>query len=314
MIKFILVLSLLFSLNSLFGAKYAGEIFRMGAGVRNQALGNTGITDEGSFALAYWNAALLSRVEETRFELSHAEEFSGLLKYDTFSAIWGNKSRFSLVVSRIGINNVPLTKLENPDEEISNDNRPYKYKSITNSDYIVHFGFARQVGNYSLGFTPKFAYRSLAEESGYGFGADISSFYEINQNFMLGANLRDFFSTQIFWQNGTHEIVNPSLDLEGRISFKAPYVERMFNLFVNTEILAEGRKEASTFNLGQLSLDFRLGLAMNILNGFDTYLGYDVEHFTTGLSLQINRYLVNYAFKQNTALDNSHRISLGMRI
>jgi hypothetical protein len=54
----LLLLLGLFS-SSLCAEKYAGEIFRMGAGVRNFALGSTGITDTNGYAPAYWNPALM---------------------------------------------------------------------------------------------------------------------------------------------------------------------------------------------------------------------------------------------------------------
>src|SRR6056297_4139694 len=94
----IIALVVLFS-NSLAADKYAGEIFRMGAGVRNYALGNTGLTNSETAALAYWNPAFLVESTETRFELMHAEEYHGLLQYDVISARYQDK--FSLVITRI---------------------------------------------------------------------------------------------------------------------------------------------------------------------------------------------------------------------
>ena len=123
--KYILLVIVLLAVN-LSATKYAGEIFRMGAGVRNYALGGCGVSDEYSFALAYWNAALLSRIDENKFELMHAEEYSGLLTYDMASAIWGIENKFSVVITRIGIDDIPLTKHEDPKDSLSYANRPYK--------------------------------------------------------------------------------------------------------------------------------------------------------------------------------------------
>lgn len=301
---------------NLSAAKYAGEIFRMGAGVRNFALGNTGLTDYNSASLAYWNPALLSKTEggTSSFELMHSEEFMGLVSYDTFSAVWGDKSRYSLVLSRIGINNIPLTKLPNPDEPISTDNRPYKYKSVNNSDYILYFGFYRKLGDYVIGFTPKIAYRYLAEKSGYGFGADISTFRELGESVIIAIKLRDFFSTQIFWSNGSHEIVNPALDLEMSYSFTAPLIGSRARLIAGTDIIAEGRQEAATNHLGYLSFDYRAGIEIPIPDYVSLYAGYDVNNLTTGLSVYISQFQVNYSFKYNTELDNSHRVSIGLNL
>ncbi|MCK4312799.1 MAG: hypothetical protein KAW88_08710, partial [Candidatus Cloacimonetes bacterium] len=225
--------------------KYAGEIFRMGAGVRNYALGGCGVADENSFALAYWNSALLSKVKNNKFELMHAEEYMGLLTYDTASAIWGKDNKFSVVITRIGIDDIPLTKLVNPEDSLSYSNRPYKYKSINNSDYVIYFGLARKIGKYNIGLTPKIAYRNLAEESGFGFGADISTFFELSKKMLFGIKVRDFFTTQILWGNGTHEIVNPGIDAELNYKFLFPIFQKNAQLFLGTEIYTEDRDTAS---------------------------------------------------------------------
>ncbi len=292
--------------------KYAGEIFRIGAGVKNYALGNLGLTNTESPAIVYWNSALLSQNKGKSFELMHAEEFSGLLTFDILSAKISNKIGF--VFTRIAINDIPLTKKTDPNLDLSSNNRPKKYKSITNADYILYVGFVRNIGKYHLGITPKLAYRSLAEESGYGFGADLSTYFQPTNNWMLGFKLRDFFSTQILWANGKHEIVNPGMDFESKYQFKFPILKKISNLYFGTEIYAEGRDYASTVSLGDLSFDFHTGLEIKLSESIAILSGFDVEHFTAGLSLQIKKITINYAFEQNSELDNSHRISLGLML
>ncbi|MCK4654746.1 MAG: hypothetical protein KAU01_09895 [Candidatus Cloacimonetes bacterium] len=304
---------ILISIN-LGATKYAGEIFRMGAGVRNYALGGCGVSDENSFALAYWNSALLSRVKNSKFELMHAEEYMGLLTYDTASAIWGIDNKFSVVITRIGIDDIPLTKLVNPEDSLSYSNRPYKYKSINNSDYVVYFGLSRKIGRYNIGLTPKIAYRNLAEESGFGFGADISTFFELSKKMLLGIKIRDFFTTQILWGNGTHEIVNPGIDAGLKYKFLFPIFQKNAQLFLGTEIYTEDRDTASKLSLSFLSLDYHLGCEINMHEAVDVYIGYDIDNFTTGLSLNYNNWIINYSFEQNSELENSHRVSIGYKM
>ena len=172
--RIIILCMVLLIVSVLSAEKYAGEIFRMGAGVRNFALGRTRVSDYKSPAIAYWNAALLQKVENNSVSFMHSEEFDGMLKYDIVTAVWGNESKLGLVVSRIGINDIPLTKLYDPSQPISENNMPYVYKTVDDSDYIVYFGISRKLADkLVLGITPKFAYCTLAEESGYGFGDDL---------------------------------------------------------------------------------------------------------------------------------------------
>jgi len=306
---FVAALVLLLGVN-LFATKYAGEIFRMGAGVRNFALGNIGVSDLNTTGAAYWNAALLNEISENRFELMHAEEYSGLLKYDTAAAIFGKENKISLVFTRIGIDDIPLTKLADPNSVVSNTNRPYKYKSVNNSDFVLYAGIARNLGNYIIGITPKIAYRHLAEEDGFGFGADLSTYFKY-RNGLLGLKLHDFFTTQILWGNGTHEIVNPGLDAEANYQLIVPVIDRQGTFYLGTDIYSESRETASTLALGPLSMDFHTGFALAVHPAVDLLLGYDVNNFTTGFTLRLKSWQINYAFENDTELENSHRISLG---
>ncbi len=311
--RIIYLVLLVFIVIPLNADKYAGEIFRLGAGVRNYALGNTGVSDANSSYLAYWNPSLLAKDNNygLNFELMHSEEFMGAVTYDSFAANWTN---YALVFSRIGVNDIPLTRLTNPSDTLSVNNQPEKYKTVNNADYLLYFGFYQKVSNYVVGFSPKLVYRHLAETSGYGFGADISSHFDLHENIMLGLNLRDFFTTQIFWENSTHEIVNPSLDAEVKWSFLVPILKTRAVLYTGTEIHFENRKEAATHSFGRLSLDYHFGLEIPLPNYLSFYGGYDIDAFTTGLSLNISHFILNYAFKYNTELDNTHRVSLAFRI
>lgn len=313
-IKTALLIVILLVTIDLSATKYAGEIFQIGAGVRNFALGNCGISDVNSSSLAYWNPALLALVEENRFELMHAEEYAGLLSYDTAAVIWGKTNKFSVVLTRIGIDNIPLTELENPDEPVSGSNRPYKYGSVNNSDLVVYFGFARKIGSYNIGFTPKLAYRNLAEESGVGFGADISTYFYLTESTLLAVKLRDFFSTQILWGNGTHEIVNPSLDSEINHSFILPVLKQNSTIYLRTEIFAEGRDASSSVAIGPISLDYHLGYEVNLHQTVDLYLGYDLANITSGLKIKIKNWDINYSFEYDNELENSHRVSVGFNL
>ncbi|MEA2096985.1 MAG: hypothetical protein U9P73_09875 [Candidatus Cloacimonadota bacterium] len=313
-LKIVIIIMIISVAIELSATKYAGEIFQIGAGVRNFALGNCGVTDVNSSSLAYWNSALLTLVDENRFELMHAEEYSGLLSYDTAAAIWGQTNKFSVVLTRIGIDDIPLTELANPDTTISGSNRPYKYGSVNNSDIVVYFGFARKFGKYNIGFTPKIAYRNLADENGFGFGADISTFFKLSENTILAVKLRDFFSTQILWGNGTHEIVNPSLDSEINHSFILPVFRRNSTVYLRTEIFAEGRDTSSSVALGPVSLDYHLGYEINLHSAVDLYMGYDLTNITSGLKLKIKKWDINYSFEYDNELENSHRVSVGLNL
>jgi len=301
---------------SLSAEKYAGEIFKMGAGVNNYALGSTGITDTEGSSAAYWNAALLNYHSDNSFEAMHAEEFGGQIKYDTFSGVLGKGNRIAVVITRIGYGDIPLTKLENDSLPPSAHNQPVAYKTVSNSDYIAYIGFGRTLNSrISYGFTPKIAYRYLAEHSGYGFGADLGAYMQVRENWAVGARLADFFTTQLLWENGTHEIVNPSLDLETNYGMKITKAQIPIRGFLRTEIMTESRNEAAMASAGPFSVDIHAGLEVQPMSNVKIMAGYDAENFTAGIGITYRILSLQYAYKQEPKedLDSCQRISLGLR-
>ncbi len=312
-----LVIGLMLILNvSLHADKYAGEIFKMGAGVNNFAKGSTGITDIQGTSAAYWNAALLNYHHDNSFEVMHAEEFGGIVRYDTFSGILNKTNRIAFVITRIGNTNIPLTRLENDSLPPSVDNQPVTYKTISNSDYIAYIGFGREINSrLSIGMTPKIAYRSLAEHSGYGFGADLGGYFQISNSWSMGARFADFFSTQVFWQNGTHEVVNPSLDIETQFGMKITKAKIPIKTYLRAEILSEGRKQMATTSFGLFSMDYHAGLEIQPISSIKLLAGYDVGNLTAGMSITYRILSFQYAYKQEpkTDLQSCQRISLGIQ-
>ena len=303
----VIMILIIFS-SYLSATKYAGEIFAMGASVRSYALGGVGISDHKNTALAYWNPALLSKVETNKIEIMHAEEYAGLLSYDVISLILGKRDKYALTLARIGIDDIPLTKWN----EVTD--RPYVYDSVNNSDYILYLGLSREMGKFELGITPKFVYRYLAKNSGYGFGLDLSTYYELNKQWLLAAKVNDIFTSQIFWKDGEHEFVNPSFKIETNYDFIIPYLNKKSTFFLGSDIFAESREEASNISLSILSFDFHSGLEIAVRENINFLLGFDKDNFTGGIGLLFKKWRFNYAFEQDSDLDNSHRISLGINL
>jgi len=291
--------------------KYATEIFKMGAGVRNFSLGRAGLTDDQTTAPAYWNASLLLTQNKNNYELMHAEEFKGMLKYDTISGAFGNENKIGFTLARIGISGIKLTKLPNEDEDISPTNKPYSHKTVYNADYILYMGFARAFGNFPIGISPKLVYRDLAGTTAFGFGADIATHYKAHERLMLAMRIRDVIPTQIYWSNGTKESAYIGFDAEARVRLDIPIIDKALFLFANGEINTEGIEKYSTVNVGDVSLDPHFGAEFILHDRVSLLAGYDIEFFTAGVAVNYQNFLLNYSFEQNPELENSHRFSIG---
>lgn len=296
--------------------KYAGEIFYMSPGVANQAMGNTGLTNADAVSQTWWNPALLALQSSKGVELMHAEQFEGLMQYNHLSAVLGTQNKFGLVIAHIGIDDIALTKLENDSLPPSNTNRPFTWKRVNNNDLTAYFGISRSVkDNLHLGITPKLAYRSMAEKAGYGFGADLGLLWEINEALKLGFVTRDFFSTQVIWENGTQENVLPSANLELGLKTNITGKKIPLHLAAGLETMLEGRKEAATLYAGDFSADIHAGIAVLPIPQLKVMAGYDVDAVTTGIGILIKNLFIDYAIKLGSKEDlgYSQRVSAGWR-
>ncbi|HRQ67677.1 MAG TPA: hypothetical protein P5031_03835 [Candidatus Syntrophosphaera sp.] len=304
---------LILALSAFLGAtKYAGEIFQLSSGVQNQAMGNTGLTFGNSLAAGWWNPALLAEPGSCGVELMRVEHFEGLMQQNQLGVVFGTKTRTSVQINHLGIDEIKLTQLENPADSLSNSNRPEVWKTVGNHDLIVYGSLARSLkNNLHLGLTPKLAYRSLAKNSGFGIGADLGLLWDAGKGFRAAANLRDFFSTQLIWANGTHEIAIPNLDLELGYGF-SPFREIPVHLALRTQIFAEGRGEASNVAAGPVSADFHAGLLVKPIPALNVMAGWDSDCFTAGLGVRYKALGLDYAWRNGSPdeLGSSQRLSL----
>ncbi|MFB3845309.1 MAG: hypothetical protein ACE14O_06120 [Candidatus Cloacimonadaceae bacterium] len=317
----IILLALPMALNA---AKYAGEIFQIEPGAVNQAMGNTGLTDPYAISAAWWNPALISSSEQG-IELMHAEEFDGLMQFNSIAAVFNKENRQGLIITHIGIDDIALTELANEGEPISEANQPQISKHVNNNDLMLYYIIGREIKpDFYLGITPKLAYRFLAEHSGYGFGADLGVFLPslfqshltglAEAEYSLGVAAKNFFTTQLIWENGTTETALPELNAELGCKMMTKWKIPVHTAFGFTSQF-EGRVESATVNLGAWSADFHAGVSVQPISKVKIMAGYDVDAFTTGLGLDINKLALAYSIKFGSQddLGYSQRLSAGWR-
>ena len=245
-----------------------------------------------------------------------ADHFEGLLSQNQLSLSWGGKTRTAINISHLAIDKVKLTRLENPADTLSNSNRPIVWKTVTNQDFILTASFARALSaKSSLGLSPKIAYRDLAGNSGYGFGADLGFLWDSGKGFLAAANLRDFFSTQILWENGTHEVAIPSLDLEAAYQMKLFKSGLPARVAIRGELFAEDRGEASMLQMGLVTADLHAGLLLQPIPSLIVMGGYDSDAVTAGLGVRWGSLGLDYAFKGSApdGLGSTQRVSASYR-
>jgi hypothetical protein len=190
------------------------------------------------------------------------------------------------------------------------------WKKTNNNDLMALFGISRSLSDkFNLGITPKLAYRSLAEKTGYGFGADLGMLWQMNDVWRLGLVAKDFFSTQVIWENGTQENVLPSVDAELGLRTHLGKKQMPVLVSVALETQTDGRKEAATFSAGSVSGDLHAGIAVLPIPQLKVMAGYDVDNITAGLGIYIKKLFIEYAFKNGSSddLGYSQRVAAGWR-
>lgn len=296
--------------------KYAGEIYEIPLGVRNIALGGTGLTDVNSYSPAFWNAALLPELTDSKIELMHANEFAGLFKYDSFSFYYHAQNSVAISLTRIAINDIPLTKLENNDLPLSNSNRPYAYKHVNNDDYLLNIALGRKLTDkLNIGVTPKLTYRNLADETAWALGADLGILYKINDKFIFASKVTNVVATHILWKDGDYETASPKGEVELRYGFSLFEKRVPINLTLRSEIYMFADQDIGEYDLSFTSISNHYGIEVTPYENISVLAGYDVDSITAGLDLSYRGFSIFYAFKNNSNNDlgNSQKLSMGYR-
>jgi hypothetical protein len=301
-------------------AKYAGEFIAIGVGGRALGLGGAYAALANDVTAGYWNPAGLSTLMYPQISLMHDEGFAGLTNYD-YGAIAlpvSSSATLALSVIRLGVDDIPNTT--NAWVDLNNDGVPesneIKYGDISYfnaADWAVYLSYAKKVSeSFSYGANLKFIRRDLSVVSASGVGFDVAVKYLLSEKFAFGANFQDVTTTLVAWNNGTNELISPTLKL-GSVYFLDALGGR-FAPIVDVDIRFEGRKSASNAHLGKLSFDFHSGLEFDFQHLVALRAGRsDIGSLNFGTGIHLPKFDIDYTFaKFNTVdqLGNTHRISL----
>lgn len=301
--------------------KYSGEFLAIGVGGRPLGMGSAFVSIANDVTAGYWNPAGLSKLDYPQAMLMHDERFAGLVNYNYGAVAIPYKSDMTLGLSviRLGVDGIPDTRqalidlngnLNLDDNELLDDS---KITEFNYSDWAFLFSFAKRYGEkFSYGANLKIIRRDVAEFGAWGIGFDIGAIYSPFENLSLGANLQDVTTTIVAWDNGTTQLISPTLKVG------AAYQLRIFNGTLipvfDTDIRFENRKFASMMNVGPISFDFHAGVEYTFDKLISIRLGYnDVKQFTFGAGIILPKLNVDYSFvkfDRTGELGNTHRISL----
>ncbi|MFH1213596.1 MAG: hypothetical protein V1681_05885, partial [Candidatus Neomarinimicrobiota bacterium] len=136
-----------------------------------------------------------------------------------------------------------------------------KFGTFGASENAAFFSVARQIRpKLQAGGTLKTIYRSLGDDKAYGVGFDLGALYQLTPHINLAAVFNDVTTTFIYWNDGTYEIVTPSLRLGGAAQYTLKKLPLKINPLIGMDILFEGEENSADFVLGGMVVRARLGL------------------------------------------------------
>lgn len=349
---FLLIFELILILPSN-GQKFVNEFLNIGVGARAHGMFGSVIASTDDGTAAYWNTAGLTEIKSPlQINAMHAKWFGGIANYDYVSIAkklsGDNNQVASFTFIRLGVDNIPNTlNLIGPDGTVD-------YNRVTNfsaSDYAGLFSYARTIGGnekLSVGGNLKIIHRSIGSfGKAWGFGADISARYKMNNHFTFGVSARDITTTfnawsfnltedekKVFQATGNDIPVSSSEITLPRLIVGAAYKGNKgdfsylgeIDLNMSTNGTKAGVLSGNNFNLDpSLGLEFgymnrvflRAGLGniqsvINPTNSLDRTLEIQPN---VGLGLKLGRLKVDYALANIGSVSGvlvSHIFSLGL--
>ncbi len=330
----LLIIIILFSINVLFAGKYAGDFLEIGAGVRSLSMGGafSAVADDGS--AIYWNPSGIAQIRHTEIGLMRAFLYQGLANYDNLSIVQPLPNDVSIGFhwTRLSITDIPIFSEEHlvgtvdqrisfpwlnlpatPDGYFSSIDDVFQFAFAKYSRYELNMGwlfFELPIDLY-FGANMKYINRSLYDYTGTGIGFDLSfmsrfDLGEITEQAWLGdlslaANLQNIGGTTIVWDTDSEH--------EDKI---------LFNTKIGVALMQPMEKYQSKFII---STDYDYVYDGTFHVGFEWIyddlvsgrLGYYDSNFSSGLSLKLYQFILDYAFVTN-ALGYTNRIGLRMNL
>jgi hypothetical protein len=293
-------------------AKYAGEFMNLGIGGRSLAMGGAGTAIVNDVTSAYWNPAGLTQAKGFQIEFMHTKQFISSIQqnYLGLSTEYDEKSTFAVSLFYLTVGGIKDSRYAWDDDLAKLD--PSKINTFTTGDYIFQASYGRKMNdNLAVGFNIKGIYRDYHVETALGIGFDAGIQYQLIDNLILGAMLRDITTTMISWSTGEKEFITPSMRIGASYRFDIPSIKMHVQPAADFNVLFEGRDYAAQLNAGSASFDGFYGLEVGYNDKIAVRAGLDdLNRFNTGIGIQIPVIRFDYSFTAFASeLGDIHRIS-----
>ena len=298
-----------------------------GAGARALAMGSSFTAVAGDVTAVYWNPAALAAVEGLQLHVMHSERFAGTVNSDFIAAssMVPGRSRhvFALSYFRLGVDGIPLTRLQNPDlplgtiytdtegKTVIND--PYVYKKIDNVDNCLVMSYAAYISDHiAVGGSAKIIRKTAEITGAWGIGFDAGLLYTAGSSFSAGLLLKDATTTSIAWTGSVRESVLPTVTAGLAYHFRTGLFAVLTTADGSMNI--ENRDAVSQISWGRAGFTFRGGCEVTYDGKVSFRAGINHDHLTAGAGFSFSNVTIDYGFSPHSALGNTHRLSAVIRL
>ncbi|MBN2410896.1 PorV/PorQ family protein [candidate division KSB1 bacterium] len=299
-------------------AKYAGEFLNTGVGAKALGMGGAHVAVGGDATFGYWNPAGLTAINYPEITAMHSRRFGGVVNYDYagFALPFRSTESLALNMIRLAVDDIPIPVLQNQNAELSEYNRPYVDRYVSDAEYAVYLSYAKKRSDrFSYGANVKFIRKGVGDNSAWGIGFDVGVLWNPAGKLMLGANFQDITTTILAWDTGTKELISPTFKMGLAYPIHIAFIKSNLLLAADTDLRFEGRKYSAQMNIGPMSADPRVGAELLVRNVVALRVGRDdIGSLTAGAGIKLPRLDLDYAFLSHDELDTTHRISLRLRL
>ena len=199
--------------------KYAGDFLTLGVGARPLGMGGSFAAIADDSTAAYWNPAGLGRLRHSEAAFMHSS-LGELDSYDFVNYVHpiGGAASLGLSWLRVGIDDIPITTLPRPGNQVSPANRPRQVGTFNSTDNAFFLSYGRQVGfnlgskrlNMFLGGNAKLIYiTALGNTNALGVGGDLGLLWTIpterSRQLSIGIVAQDFFQDEVVLEYTTRK-------------------------------------------------------------------------------------------------------------
>lgn len=308
--------------------KYASEFLTIGIDAKALGMGGAYISQTQGASSVYWNPAGLAHLSSQEVILMHAEQFEGIVGYDYlgYGRPRNEKSGWGFGLVRLGVDDIPITTLTNPNSPLADENRVIVDHYTTDTEMALFAGYGGKYSEMiSYGASAKLIGKWVASNSAYGVGFDLGLRIHPWERVYFGAVLQDALTTAIIWDTGQKELVAPTMKLGSAYRLDIPALIARLTFAADLDFRFTDRGTADQFQFGQITADSHVGMEYLIdISGTSLALRAGAEpsreqdeegflgNYTFGAGILFPNLNIDYAFLAHPELGDTHRVSLSI--